>query len=67
MTNEHEESRSFDESLDDGDWGLIIGNDGSLKGLFIPEGKDDDEVPDVIIQICMDVVGVDPTEEVTIH
>lgn len=57
----------FEETLDDDDWGLIIGNDGSLKGLFIPDGKDDDEVPEAIIQICVDVFGIDPTEEVTLH
>jgi hypothetical protein len=61
------ELTAFEESLEDDDWGLIIGNDGSLKGLYIPEGKDDEEVPETIIQICMDVFGIDPTEEVTLH
>lgn len=58
---------TFEESMEDDDWGLIIGKDGSLKGLFIPNGLDDAEVPEVIIQICIDHFGIDPTEEVTLH
>jgi hypothetical protein len=58
---------TFEETLEKDDWGLIIGQDGQLKGLFIPEGKDDDEVPEVIVQICIKIFGVDPTEEVTMH
>jgi len=61
------EAVTFEDSLDDDDWGLIIGNDGSLKGLFIPDGKDDDEVPEAIIEICIKFFGIDPTEEVTFH
>lgn len=66
MTNK-ENALKFEDSLDQDDWGLIIGSDGSLKGLFIPDGREDEEVPEVIIQICLDVFGVDPTEEVTLH
>ena len=58
---------TFEDSLGEDDWGLIIGNDGTLKGLFIPEGKDDEEVPDTIIEICIQFFGIDPTEEVTLH
>jgi len=61
------ELTTFENSLDEDDWGLIIGNDGSLKGLFIPEGSDDDEVPEAIIEICKKYFGIDPTEEVTFH
>jgi hypothetical protein len=61
------EQMTFEDSLDEDDWGLIIGSDGSLKGLFIPEGHDDDEVPEAIIEICTKFFGVDPTEEVTLH
>lgn len=58
---------TFEDALDEDDWGLIIGRDGSLKGMFIPDGADDDEVPDAIVEICKQFFGVDPTEEVTMH
>lgn len=61
------EKVSFEESLEDDDWGLIIGKDGTLKGMFIPEGEEETEVPEAIRQICIKFFGVDPTEEVTIH
>lgn len=57
----------FEDALEDDDWGLIIGKDGSLKGLFIPEGEEEADVPEAIIQICIKFFGVDPTEEHTIH
>lgn len=61
------EAITFEQSLEDDDWGLIIGKDGELKGMFIPEGHDDQEVPDAIVQICIKFFGIDPTEEVTLH
>jgi len=57
----------FEDSLDEDDWGLIIGKDGTLKGMFIPEGCDEEEVPEVIVNICIEQFGIDPTEEVTLH
>ena len=58
---------TFEEALEDDDWGIIIGNDGSLKGMFIPEGSVDDTVPDVIIKMCKEYFGIDPTKEATLH
>lgn len=58
---------SFSESLEDDDWGIIVGKDGTLKGLFIPEGMDEEEVPEIIVQLCIDYFGIDVTEEVTLH
>lgn len=58
---------SFEKALEEDDWGLIIGSDGSLKGLFIPEGADEDIVPESIVNLCKQVFGVDPTEEITYH
>ena len=43
---------TFEESLGASDWGLIIDNNGRLKGLFIPEGSSEDDVPENIIQLC---------------
>lgn len=63
------DSVTFEESLEDDDWGLIIGSDGTLKGMFIPEGDSEAEVPQTIIDICIKYFGVDPREnaEVTLH
>ena len=40
---------NFEEALDEDDWGIIIGKDGTLKGMFIPEGQDEELVPEVIV------------------
>lgn len=53
---------TFEEALTDDDWGLIIGTDGSLKGLFIPHGADEDDVPECIIRLCITQFGIDPEE-----
>ena len=60
MTN-HE--LSFEDSLEDSDYGLIVcGKTGKLKGLWIPSGSDDDEVPDTIVRVCVDIFGIDEEE-----
>ena len=53
---------TFEESLGDNDWGLIIDTNGNLKGLFIPEGSTEDDVPENIIQLCCSQFGIDPVE-----
>ena len=55
----NDESRTLDAQLGEDDWALVIGKDGRLKGLFIPDGKDEDEVPESIIHIMSDYFGVD--------
>ena len=39
--NPMSEKIQFEESLEDDDWGIIIGKDGTLKGMFIPDGKEE--------------------------
>ena len=53
---------TFEESLGNSDWGLIINNEGRLMGLFIPDGSTEDDVPDSIIHLCCNQFGVDPQE-----
>jgi hypothetical protein len=53
---------TFEESLEHDDWGLIIDKDGRLKGLFIPEGCDEDDVPESIIHVCCTQFGINPEE-----
>ena len=53
---------TFEEALEDDDWGLIVDKTGKLKGLFIPDGADEDDVPEEIIQLCIRYFGIDPEE-----
>ena len=61
------EKITFEQSLEEDDWGIIIGKNGELKGMFIPEGEKETDVPEVIVKMCKDYFGIDVTEEVTIH
>lgn len=54
---------TFDDSLGDEDWGLILDSEGQLKGLFIPKGKEDDVFPQKIVDLCMEAFGIDITED----
>ena len=59
---------AFEDALEDNDFGLIIGKDGSLKGMFVPEDlEDEDYVPEGIMQILNKVYGIDMDCQVTIH
>mgnify|MGYP000639811535 CR=1 FL=1 len=60
----------FEDALEDDDWGLIISASGELKGLFIPEGKEEEDVPQSIVEMCTRIFGIDVTQnyqENTIH
>jgi hypothetical protein len=59
-----DEARTLDAQLGDSDWAIIIGDDGNLKGLFIPEGKDEDLVPESIVHIMAEYFGIDFDEEI---
>lgn len=54
-----EDSRTLENQLGEKDWAIIIGDDGNLKGLFIPDGKNEDEVPESIVYIMENFFGVD--------
>ena len=60
---------SFEDSLEDTDFGLIISSKGELKGMYMPEGAEDvDYVPQEIVQILHQVYGMDiNTDSATIH
>lgn len=58
----------FEDSLEETDYGLIIcGKTGALKGVFIPEGADEDEIPESIAMICRDYFNIDPNDDITLH
>tara|TARA_X000001036_G_scaffold73013_1_gene64480 strand:+ start:155 stop:526 length:372 start_codon:yes stop_codon:yes gene_type:complete len=51
---------SFEDSLEDTDFGLIISSKGELKGMYMPDGAEDvDYVPEEIVQILYQVYGMD--------
>jgi hypothetical protein len=58
-----EDSKPLEEHLGDDDWALIIGKDGNLKGLFMPDGTDEDLVPESVVYIMSEYFGVDFDEE----
>jgi hypothetical protein len=53
----------FGEALDERDFGLIISEEGQLKGIWIPEGQDDDPIPEVIVELCKQFFGIDPNND----
>lgn len=52
----------FENALATDDYGLIIGKDGSLKGIWIPEGEDQDIIPDNIAKLCIKYFHFDPND-----
>jgi hypothetical protein len=59
----NEESKVLEDHLDDDDWAIIIGQDGNLKGLFMPDGVDEDLVPESIVYIMQHYFGIDFDED----
>ena len=54
---------AIEDVLDTDDWGLIINKNGDLKGIYVPKGQEDDEVPEAIMTLCEKYFGVDWEEE----
>lgn len=53
----------FDEALEPTDFGLIVcGKTGKLKGIWMPEGVDEENIPVSIVQLCVDYFDIDPEE-----
>lgn len=59
---------SLDDFMDDEDWALIFDTSGRLKGIFIPEGKQEDEVPKALLDIMsLFNLDINDAEDATIH
>ena len=69
MTTKRQSKLDFESSMSEDDFGLIIGKNGELKGLFVPESLSSelDYVPETIVAILEDVYGLDMGDEATIH
>jgi hypothetical protein len=66
MSDHNEDDDQYDtlhSLLHKDDWAIIIGDNGNLKGLYIPKGSDEEEVPDSIVRIMEEYFGVDFDEE----
>ena len=63
-----EKQLKFEEAMEEDDFGLIIGKNGDLKGLFVPQEYEEvDYVPEAIVQILSQVYGLELDGEVTLH
>ena len=52
--------REFKQSLDTSDYGLIVGCDGMLKGIWVPETMQGLDIPEGIVDMCVQKFGIDP-------
>lgn len=52
----------LDELMEDNDWALIFGEDGHVKGIFIPEGKLESDVP-TEMENLLRVMGINLYED----
>lgn len=50
----------FPETLESTDYGLIVGKDGELKGIWVPNTVMDNVIPDAVVNICVEKFGIDP-------
>jgi hypothetical protein len=60
----------FENTLEEDDYGFILDKEGNLKGIWVPEGMEDEDVPEPIVQLIKEKWGVDPNDDViygTIH
>lgn len=54
----------FKDALEATDYGFIVcGKTGRLKGLWIPTGSEDDVIPESIVRLCVEIFGIDPTDD----
>jgi hypothetical protein len=54
----------FENSLEDDDYGLVIGRNGMLKGIWVPNGLETEEhVPISVARVCMKYFGLDPNDK----
>tara|TARA_B110000971_G_scaffold29622_1_gene26661 strand:- start:331 stop:540 length:210 start_codon:yes stop_codon:yes gene_type:complete len=50
----------FRKSLTETDYGLIVGCDGTLKGIWVPETMEGLDIPQGIVDMCVQKFGIDP-------
>lgn len=55
-------SLKFEKTLDKNDYGLIISEEGYLKGIWVPDHLWDNPFPAALVELCIKNYGVDPNE-----
>ena len=50
----------FKQSLAETDYGLIVSCDGLLKGIWVPESMQGLDIPEGIVDMCVQKFGIDP-------
>lgn len=53
----------LEDTLDDDDYGFILDKEGNLKGIWVPRGAEDKDVPDAIVDLLKDKWGIDVNDE----
>lgn len=69
MDNEHD-FLGIEDTLEEDDYAIIMGKDGTLKGIWIPSGSEDDDIPIAITDVIENFWGIDANDETsygTIH
>jgi hypothetical protein len=71
MDNEHNHDfLGLEDTLEEEDYAIIMSKDGTLKGIWIPSGSEEDEVPNAITDVIKHFWNVDANDETsygTIH
>lgn len=53
----------FESTLDEDDYGFILDKDGKLKGIWVPQANEDENVPDAIVELLKEKWGIDPNDD----
>jgi hypothetical protein len=49
----------FEDTLDKDDYGFILDKEGNLKGIWVPQGHEDEDVPEPIVELLKEKWGID--------
>jgi len=63
MSNDKHDFVGFDKSMTENDFGLIISEDGSLRGIWIPAHLQDEDVPEPIVHFLKHYYDINPNDE----
>ena len=53
----------FDKTLEDDEYGFILDKEGNLKGIWVPQGHEDEDVPEAIVILLKEKWGIDVNDE----
>ena len=70
MDSNNHDFLGLEDTLDEDDYALIMSKDGTLKGIWIPSGSEDTDVPNAITDVIKHFWDVDANDETsygTIH